>query len=129
MVSAMSRIEQVIAMVFAACLLGACATHVRDLLRHGWLPYRFAPLSLNVYWTCLTFLDVLASLLLFWSFRVGLFLVLLIMVSDVAVNSLATLELGLHLHLLPLLLQVLFLIAVIAATVYTQRRGGGTRTI
>jgi membrane protein HdeD len=124
MVSAGSRVDRWIAAVFGACLLGACATHIRDVLRHGWLPYRFAPLPLNAYWTCLTFLDILAAIRLFCSFRVGLLFALLMIVSDVVVNSFAILGLRLHLQPLPLLLQFLFLIAIIAATVYIQRRGG-----
>ena len=34
-------------------LIGACIIHVLDLWRSGWLPYRFAPLPPNVYWTSL----------------------------------------------------------------------------
>ena len=113
--------ERMVAIVFAICLIGACAVHIADLLRHGWLPYRFAPRSLNVYWTSLTFFDALAAVLLLCSMRIGLFLTLVIISSDVALNLFARFGLGLHLHPLALLLQILFFIAVVGATVYERK--------
>ena len=129
MANAELRIERLVAIVFAICLIGACAVHMADLLRHGWLPYRFAPRPLNVYWTSLTFFDGLAAFLLLCSMRIGLFLTLVIIASDVAFNLFARFGLGLHLHPLALLLQILFFIAVVGATVYAQRNEAITPTI
>ena len=129
MANAALRIERLVAIVFAICLIGACAVHIADLLRHGWLPYRFAPRPLNVYWTSLTFFDGLAAFLLLCSMRIGLFLTLVIIASDVAFNLFARFGLGLHLHPLALLLQILFFIAVVGATVYAQRNEAITPTI
>jgi len=129
MANAALRIERLVAIVFAICLIGACAVHIADLLRHGWLPYRFAPRPLNVYWTSLTFFDGLAAFLLLCSMRIGLFLTLVIIASDVAFNLFARFGLGLHLHPLALLLQILFFIAVVGATVYAQRNEAIARTI
>jgi len=105
----------------SACLVGACINHALDLSRYGWLPYRFAPLPLNIYWTSLNFFDALAAILLLCSPRIGLFSALLIIVSDVALNLFARFGLGLHLRSLALLLQILFLIAVVGTLVYNQR--------
>ena len=38
----------------AACFAIAALGHFRAFLNHGWLPYRFAPLPVNTYWTSLT---------------------------------------------------------------------------
>jgi hypothetical protein len=113
----------------AACLIGACIIHISDIWRHGWLPYRFAPLALNVYWTSLAFFDALAALLLLVSSRIGLLLALLIITSDVALNLFARFGLGLHLRPLALWLQIVFLFAVTGVTVYVRRTGAITRTI
>ena len=129
MVNAALRMERVVAIVLAVCLIGACAVHIADLLRHGWFPYRFAPRPLNVYWTSLTFFDALAAFLLLCSMRIGLVLTLVIITSDVALNLFARFGLGLHLHPLALLLQILFLIAVVGALIYAQRSEVITRTI
>ena|SRR6266853_1646017 len=129
MVSAALRMERVVAIAFAICLIGACAVHVADLLRYGWLPYHFAPRLVNVYWTSLTFFDALAALLLLCSMRIGLFLTLAIIASDVAFNLFARFGLGLHLQPLALWLQILFFIAVVGATVYAQRNEAITRAI
>jgi hypothetical protein len=68
--------------------------HLRAILLHGWLPYRFAPLPINLFWTMLAILDLLAACLLLWRPRFGLATGLLIMASDVAVNFYATRLLG-----------------------------------
>ena len=100
-----------------------------DLWQHGWLPYSFAPLPLNAYWTVLTFLDALAAVLLLCQPRFGLALALLIITSDVAINLFARFYLRLHLQTLALSLEVLFLIAVVVATIYPRRSGAVTPSI
>ena len=129
MASSLSRLDRSVLLVFAVCLAGACIIHVGDLWQHGWLPYRFAPLPLNVYWTSLTFFDALAAALLLLRPRTGLALALLIIASDVALNLFARFFLRLHLRPLFLSLQVLFLIAVVAATFHARRTGAATLTI
>jgi len=129
MVSSLPRLARPVLILFAVCFFGACGVHVFDLWRHGWLPYRFAPLALNAYWTALTFFDALAAMLLLWQPRIGLALALLIIISDVALNLFARFNLGLHLRPLSLLLQTLFLIAVVAATFHGRRTGAATPTI
>jgi hypothetical protein len=128
MVSSLPRLDWPVRVVFALCLAVASIVHINDLWQHGWLPYRFAPLPLNVYWTVLAFLDALAALLLLARPRAGLALTLLVIVSDVALNLFARLYLGLHLRTVALSLQVLFFVAVVAATLYARRAGAATQT-
>ena len=116
--------ERLVAILFALCLIAACAVHIIDLLKHGWLPYRFAPLPLNVYWTSLTFLDALAAFLLLCLPQIGLFLAFLIIASDVAINLFARFGLGLHLRPVALVLQIVFFVAVVAAALYTSAHRG-----
>ena len=80
--------------VQAVCFVGAGLNHVRDIWRGGWLPYEGAPLPMNAYWTALAPLDLLAAGLLFCRPKAGVAVALLIMVSDVAVNSYAHYGLG-----------------------------------
>ncbi len=129
MVSSFPQLTRPVLILFAVCFLGACAVHVFDLWRHGWLPYHFAPLPLNAYWTALTFLDALVAALLFWLPRIGLALAILIITSDVALNFFAQFYLHLHLRSAALSLQFLFLVAVLAATFYARRMGAATPPI
>jgi hypothetical protein len=115
--------------LFALCLLGACAVHVADLWQHGWLPYHFAPFPLNAYWTVLTFLDPIAAALLLLRPRTGLAFALLIIASDVMLNLFARFYLHLHLHSFALSLQMLFLVAIVATTFHARRTGAATLTI
>jgi hypothetical protein len=75
--------------VYAVCFLGAGLNHAHDIWQGGLFPYRDAPPLLNAYWTSLTVLDPLAVLLLYRRPRAGMVLAVLIMVSDVALNSYA----------------------------------------
>ena len=104
----------------------ACAVHLADLWRHGWLPYHFAPLALNAYCTALTFFDALAAVLLLWQPRTGLALALLIITSDVTLNLFAHFYLRLDLKPLTLSLQVIFFVAVVAAISYARATGSAT---
>ena len=69
--------------------------HVADIWRSGWLPYRFAPIGLNMFWTALTVLDplVVVALAAGWR-RAGLGLAAAIMVADVGINSYAAHRFG-----------------------------------
>jgi hypothetical protein len=81
-----SRRTRWLFVAYAICLVVAGLNHARDIWQGGWLPYRHDPLIMNYYWTSLTALDPLAAALLFWT--------LVIIVSDVAVNSFARYGLG-----------------------------------
>lgn len=129
MASALPRLHRPALIVFSICLAAACAVHGKDLWQHGWLPYHFAPLPLNAYWTSLTFFDAVAAVLLLWRRRTGLALALLIITSDVAINLFARFYLRLHLRPLALTLQLLFLAVVVAVTLYARRMGAATKTI
>ena len=61
------------------------------------MPYRFAPLALNAYWSALTFFDALGAVLLLWQPRTGLALTLLIITSDVTLNLFANFYLRFYL--------------------------------
>jgi hypothetical protein len=63
-------------------------------LLHGWLPYRFAPFSINAFWTALTLLDLAVAFFLLWHPPLGMLLALLIMTSDVTAVFYATRLLG-----------------------------------
>lgn len=69
-----------------AFLIGA-STHARDIALGGWLPYDFAPAPLNLFWSLLLPLDLLAAILLMLKRRSGVMLGLAIMLADVAVNT------------------------------------------
>lgn len=82
--------------VYLAAFGIAAAFHARDVARR-WeqtgglsLPYDFAPLPLNLFWTSLTLLDPLViGLLVAGRRRLGLLLAAGVMTADVAVNSYA----------------------------------------
>ena len=61
--------------------------HLADILRGGWLPYDYVPLWMNWYWTSLLFFDYAAALFLIRNRNVGLIAALIIMLSNVAVNT------------------------------------------
>ena len=81
--------------IYIACFAVATAFHALDLIRWGWLPYRFAPLPLNAFWTILVILDpAVIALLLLGKRRSALLLSCGIMIADVLVNSYALFGLG-----------------------------------
>lgn len=80
---------KIFVVLFSICLLGATYNHINDLIKGGFLPYTKwmgAPIGLNIYWTSLTFLNPLAVVLLFLSLRVGIYLLNIIIISDVIIN-------------------------------------------
>ncbi len=81
------RASLVIRSIWAVCLLGAGANHVRILVRHGlWWDYGGVAWPSAAYWTSLTFLDPLAALLLFIRPKVGIAATMLIIASNVVHN-------------------------------------------
>jgi hypothetical protein len=95
--------------LLAACLAIGAATHLVEIGRDGMLPYRFAPIALNAFWTSLAAIDLVAAGLLWYRPRAGLLLTLAIMIADVGVNSYAAYGLRLLPQVWPLQLQTLFL--------------------
>ena len=65
------------------------SVHLFHILQGGWLPYTYVPDWINAYWTSLALFDFVAIILLLRWRRAGLVASLLIMVSDVAVNTYA----------------------------------------
>jgi hypothetical protein len=75
---------RLVLMTYMAAFAIGTATHLNSILHGWWLPNH--PL-LNAYWASLALLDPLAILLLIRSPRLGLLLALLLMLTDVGVNS------------------------------------------
>lgn len=127
MVSSPFPLGRPVLLLFSLCLLGAFLGHIIQVWQGGWLPYRFAPLPLNIYWTSLTLLDPLAAVLLLWRPLAGLLLALLIIASDVAVNFFARFYLGFHLGTFALSLQSLFFLAVVAGVLHVRKHHAHAR--
>jgi len=76
--------------IFVFAFIGAFYNHANDLIRGGLFPYEKlnhnVPTWLNIYWTMLTFLDLLAIIVLFLDMKKGQLLYLAIIVSDVIIN-------------------------------------------
>ncbi len=77
-------------LIFAVYIFGfayGTRNHIVDILADGWLGYDFVPLPINLYWTLLTFFDPLAIFLLLSFPFAGMILSVLIMASDIAINT------------------------------------------
>lgn len=87
----MVRVSRVIRVIFALCLLGATYNHLRIILEHGIMwDYGFGSRVLPgswAYWAALTLFDPLAAILLLFRPRIGLWLTIVIIVSDVLHNT------------------------------------------
>jgi len=66
------------------------AVHLVQVTTGNWPPYSWAPAWLAVYFSSLTMLDPLAALLLARRRAVGLYLVVLVLVTDAIANWYAT---------------------------------------
>ncbi len=75
--------------VFLLCLFMTIGgvVHLYDNIVDGFLLYDFAPRWLNIYWSALGLLDLLAVYLLVKHRRVGLVLMLLILMTNVIFSS------------------------------------------
>ncbi|TBT13774.1 hypothetical protein D5E82_06035 [Vibrio parahaemolyticus] len=75
--------------VFLLCLFMMIGgvVHLYENIVDGFLPYDFAPRWLNIYWSALGLLDLLAVYLLVKHRRVGLVLMLLILMTNVIFSS------------------------------------------
>ncbi len=81
------RLVSIARWVWVAAFLIGALTHARDILAGGWLPYDFAPLQLNWFWSLLLPLDLAAAALIALRTRAGVALGLSIMFADVGINS------------------------------------------
>jgi hypothetical protein len=79
------RAGLLIRIVYALCLLGATANHIRAVHARGWFPSDL-PWATAAYWGSLTVLDPLAAILLFIRPKIGIAATIAIIVSDVAHN-------------------------------------------
>lgn len=103
--------------------LGGAFNHARDLIERGWLPYRAAPLPLNLFWSALLPIDVAVVVLLWWRLRWGVVLGMAVMLVDVAVNTEVVRRAGVAMH--PMVqLQILFLGFVLGSSpvLWSRRR-------
>ena len=72
--------------IYSICFLAGTYTHVVDLVKHGFLASP-VPVAIGIYWNALTLLDPLALVLLWWRPKTGIRLALVIMISDLCVNT------------------------------------------
>ncbi|MEZ7204892.1 hypothetical protein [Pseudoalteromonas sp. DY56-GL79] len=110
--------DRVVVWVLCFCLFIGGGTHIFDNVVYGFLPYEFAPQWVNIYWTALAVIDLVAVFLLVKYRRAGIALTLLIMLSDVAINSFAFYTLNIISDSFPLQLQTLFLGFCIGASIW-----------
>ena len=109
----------------AGFLVGAC-THILGIVQHGFLAHQ-APILFNLYWDSLTLLDPSTVLLLWTRVKFGVGLAVLIMVTDIGINSYAYIsgylgELIDGMIPLPLFLQSLFGTFVLATSPVVIKR-------
>jgi len=76
-----------IRLLWTVGFLVGTTTHTMGLVAGGWLPYTYAPLWMNAYWTSLTLLDPVTAILLWTRPAYGVWLGIAVMVTDVAINS------------------------------------------
>jgi hypothetical protein len=82
------NIRLVVAVEVAVLSYGG-VVHLVQLAIGGWPPYRWAPTWLAIYFTSLTLLDPLAASLLWARRTIGLYVGILILVTDAAPNGYA----------------------------------------
>ncbi|WP_278405072.1 hypothetical protein [Pseudoalteromonas ruthenica] len=108
--------EKIAVWVLCICLSLAGATHIFDNLYYGFLPYVFVPKWINIYWSLLGILDFLVVILLLKYRKLGLLSILVLMLSNVAVNSFVLYYLKAIQTSFPLQTQTLFLGICIGVT-------------
>ena len=78
--------EKIFVTIYLVGFLGATANHLIDIRSQGLLPYKFAPIYLNFFWTSLVIIDPLAAILLLIRVRIGLYFSIVVILVDLAVN-------------------------------------------
>lgn len=111
--------------LYACGFLYGTRNHIVDILHDGFLGYTYVPLPINIYWTALTFLDPAAVVLLILFPFAGMVLSVVIMATDIIINTSVTLydysRLGiLSLDRLPL--QIAFALFLFLTTPIAWRR-------
>ncbi|MFC4291019.1 hypothetical protein ACFOWX_01140 [Sphingorhabdus arenilitoris] len=114
--------RNIVRFIWTICFLVGASTHARDIWAGGWLPYDYAPLAVNFFWTLLLPLDLLAALILWAKPKLGASLGLAIMISDVAVNSWMQFALGISMGY-ALWLQIAFLLFILATCKIVMQEG------
>jgi hypothetical protein len=118
-----TRCDRIIISIYVLAFAAASAFHAADVIRWGWLPYRFAPLPLNAFWTALLFLDpIVVGLFFVGRLRSAVIFAICIMVADVAANSYAFFGLGYPEFAVSLQLQTAFLGFVLGSAPYLWRK-------
>ncbi|MDP2561515.1 hypothetical protein [Psychrobium sp. 1_MG-2023] len=79
--------EKIVLRLLCLCLIVAGSTHVFDNIYYGLFPYQFVPTWINIYWSLLGVLDYCVVLLLLKYRKIGLVAVLVLMATNVAINS------------------------------------------
>lgn len=110
--------DRIVIFVLCLCLFIGGATHIFDNLYYGFLPYKFVPQRINIYWTALAVVDIVAVYLLVKYRNAGLVLTLAIMFSDVIINSIAFYSLNVISDSYALQLQTLFLGFCIGSSIW-----------
>lgn len=82
-----SKLIRLLLVVYIIGFAVGTTTHSIELIKGGFLPYTYAPLWKNIYWTSLTFLDFAVILLILTSIKPAMIVSVLIIVSDVIINS------------------------------------------
>jgi hypothetical protein len=120
---------QIVRWIYAIGFLAGTYTHARGILANGFLATP-VPFAIGLYWDALTVLDPLTVLLLWWRPKLGLWLAVAIMLSDISINTRVYLAgyFGVPMaHMVPLSLfeQSLFGLFVLltAPLAYTQLTG------
>ncbi len=106
--------------IYSAGFLVGTSTHVLGIVQDGLLAHR-GPLWLNIYWDLLTLLDPLTVLLLWTRIKLGVGLSVLVMVTDISVNTYAYISGYLsepvpNMIPIPLFLQALFGVFVLTTS-------------
>ena len=82
----LGKMERLCVAIYVVCFLCATVNHLNDVRSQGFLPYKFAPIYLNFFWTSLTIIDPLAAILLLTKVRIGLYLSIVVILMDISVN-------------------------------------------
>ena len=102
--------SRVVIGLYISCFGAGTYNHARDFLTYGLRPYNSGPPLLEVFWTSLILLDLLAIAMLLSRFkRLGLSLAAAIMIADVTANTYALVVLNMPDFGLAVPLQATFL--------------------
>jgi len=110
--AATPRRVTVIRVLWVVGFLVGTTTHVTDLVLGGTDVYASFPTAARLYWVSLTLFDPLTIVLVILRLRAGVLLAVVIMVSDVALNSVMVATHGLAVF--GLVNQILFALLVLA---------------